>query len=304
VIDIGALDYDLPDEWIAQSPAEPRDSARLLVCRGDSVATEYCVADLPKLLSPGDLVVFNSTRTRRARTFARRIGGGKTELLFLRPSRPQKIEESSNFDRDLEDRPVEFWEVLARPSRKLSEGQVLALSEGDCCAIRMEENLGEGLWLVRIVASAHPVGEFFERHGYLPLPPYFHGRLDSEERYQTVFGDKEGSAAAPTAGLHFTHELLRRLQTGGIQTAFVYLEIGADTFRPLRDDGPHAGKVSKELCEVGEEAAESIRETKASGGRVVAVGTTVVRTLETFADSRGMVHAGQRFTDLFIETGC
>jgi S-adenosylmethionine:tRNA ribosyltransferase-isomerase len=295
----------LPEDAIAQAPVEPRDSARLLVCSSSGIETNWVVRDLPRILRPGDLLVFNRTRVRRARVMARRPTGANVELLFLEPS-----------DRD---EPPVSWRVLARPSRRLRETETLTLerrSTPSCCRVRLERYLGEGLWEVRIVAGEqegpggalkdatppHAGATFFAEHGEIPLPPYIRRKLLDSDRYQTVFGDIESSAAAPTAALHFTEELLRQLQLAGIRFAFVHLAIGADTFRPLRTETLAEVKMHSEYCEVGEEAAEEILAAKSRGSRVVAVGTTVVRTLETMASESG-IRPGSWRTDLFIKPG-
>lgn len=302
----GELYYDLPREAIAQEPAEPRDLARLLVCKGEEMHTNWRVRDLPELLSPGDVLVFNATRTRQARVVARRPTGGRVELLFLRRMGSGGEVPEGATGRPGEwgpDEAIQAWEVLAKPSRKLEVEMELRPEEGgDCCAVRVEERLGEGYWSVKVLAGDHPDEQFFERHGHLPLPPYFKGSLESEERYQTIFGDRVGSAASPTAGLHFTSELLWRLEAKGIKTAFVYLEIGADTLRPIRR-GEGEARVRSERCEVGPGAARAVEEARVKGGRVVAVGTTVVRTLESFARPGGRIETGSKTTKLFVEPG-
>ncbi len=286
-------DYFLPSERIAQIPAEPRDSARLLVCRGRAVFETATVRELPRILRAGDLLVFNSARVRRARVIVRRPGGGKGELLFLRLWRQGREEDRRR------------WEVLARPSRKLRPGQELLplLGEGDGCKVRVDSELGEGNWLVILEQPERSTCSFFDCHGLLPLPPYFRGQLASEERYQTVFADREGSAAAPTAGLHFTRELLARLEAAGIRTASVYLEIGADTLRPMRQDSGGQVSVRAEYCELSEETAEAVARTRDECGRIIAVGTTVVRTLESLASEEGTVRPGTTMAELLIEPG-
>ncbi len=285
--------YFLPPDRIAQVPAEPRDAARLLVCRGSGVFETATVRDLPGILRAGDLLVFNSARVRRARVIVRRPGGGKGELLFLRPWRHDRTKDRRR------------WEALARPSRKLHAGQELLplVGEEDGCRVRVDSELGEGNWLVVLDQPEHSTCSFFDRHGLLPLPPYFRGRLDSEDRYQTVFADREGSAAAPTAGLHFTNELIARLEAAGIRTASVYLEIGADTLRPMRQGPTGRVSVRAEYCELSEEAAEAVARTREEGGRVIAVGTTVVRTLESLASEEGTVRPGTKMAELLIEPG-
>ncbi len=303
--DLEAFDYSLPEDRIAQSPAEPRDSARLLVCKGDAISHDYRVADLVSLLTPGDLLVFNKTRVRRARIIARRLSGGRCELLFLHPLEKHPSGPVRTIgDQGQSDEHV-LWEALARPSRKLSPGQILVpeVCGDDDCVIVIDEELGEGHWVVRVKTESHPVGDFFTYHGAIPLPPYFHGKLESEERYQTVFADKARSAAAPTAGLHFTRKLLKRLDSAGIETTFIDLEIGASTLRPIREGNLANVTLSPEVYEIGENAAAMINAAKERGSAVVAVGTTVVRALESAARDGRTIDPGRGIADLFIRPG-
>ena len=260
------FDYTLPAAAIAQVPVEPRDAARLLVLdRADSrprtrAVAHHTFAELGALLRPGDLLVVNDSRVIAARLHATRDGGGEAELLMLRP---------------IEDRSGR-WEALLRPSRKVDVGAVLSLSSGD----RVE--VGERL-------TAAEAGE-------MPLPPYIHDRSSPAGRYQTIYADPPGSAAAPTAGLHFTTDLLASMPTFGVRVAALTLHVGLDTFRPLEGEFVDQHRIHREWYELPATTTAAIDETRAHGGRVVAVGTTTVRVLETAA--RGGATSG--WSDLYI----
>ena len=270
--------YELPEESIAQSAIEPRHDARLLDTRDYS---DHRFLDLPELLEPGDLVVINETRVRAARLIGhRRSTGGKIELLFL--------------DRDEDGR----WEALAKPARRLRTGTVIDI--GDATAFILE-NLGEGRVLLTL--SGEDDETMIADRGTVPLPPYFTGILDDPERYQTMYARVPGSAAAPTAGLHFTDTVFQGLARRGIAVARVDLHVSLDTFRPMTVDDIADHVIHSEWCAVPEDAAVAIEKTRSAGGRVVAIGTTVVRSLETFAREDGTVAAGQRHTDLFLRPG-
>jgi len=270
--------YDLPGEAIAQSAVEPRHDARLLDTRD---YTDHRFLDLPSLLDPGDLVVVNETRVRAARLSGRRVdSGGQVELLLL--------------DRDREGR----WEALAKPARRLRPGVVIDLHETTATVI---DNLGEGRVLVKLDADDEEA--VVETIGVIPLPPYFTGELDDPGRYQTIYARTRGSAAAPTAGLHFTEEVMAALSTRGIEMARVDLHVSLDTFRPMTVEEVSDHVMHSEWCAIPEETARSVDETKKRGKRIVAVGTTVVRTLETFAREDGRVDPGEAVTDLFLQPG-
>ncbi len=278
------FDYDLPESFIAQEPVEPRDSARLMVLdRATGEITHAIFRDIGRFLRPGDLLVANRTRVIPARLFARKIPtGGKVELLLLRREAPGQ------------------WQALVR-GRGLTEGKRLALDDD------LEAEIVAVLdGPVRRVRFSRPLDDTLNRLGQVPLPPYIHRPLENPERYQTIFAREAGSAAAPTAGLHFTDRLLDELQAQGIGFATVTLHVGLDTFAPVKEDDPREHKIHTEWCEVSAETAAQINRTKAAGGRIVAVGTTTVRTLETAAlhAPEGQVVApwiGD--TDLFILPG-
>jgi S-adenosylmethionine:tRNA ribosyltransferase-isomerase len=270
--------YPLPESSIAQEAIEPRHDSRLLDTRD---MTDHRFLDLPSLLRPGDLVVINETRVRAARLSGRRRDtGGAVELLVL------------------EARPDGLWEALARPSRRLRPGIEIEL-EGVLATI--VDGPHEGIVVVDIEAA--DVEAAIATAGVVPLPPYFHGPLDDPDRYQTMFARKTGSAAAPTAGLHFTEEVVAGLRRRHIEFASVDLHVGIDTFRPIATEQIEDHVMHTEWCSIPEATAAAIASAHARGGRVVAVGTTVVRTLETFADGAGTVSDGERETSLFLTPG-
>ncbi len=274
---IADFDYELPEDRIAQTPIEPRDAARLLVDRGSGVADHRHVRDLPDLLRAGDLLVLNETRVIPARLRLRRSTGGAAEVLLLEP-----------WDADRR-----TWEALVRPGGKLAVGEILEAD--DLPLVRMGERTpaGDTFW-VELVGDDDPV-VLLDRHGEMPLPPYISERLGDPERYQTVFSREPGSAAAPTAGLHFTPELFDRLAERGVATATVELVVGLDTFQPISTENPLDHPMHTERYRVPPETADACREAS----RVVAVGTTAVRALESAA--RSGESSGR--TDLFIHRG-
>jgi S-adenosylmethionine:tRNA ribosyltransferase-isomerase len=276
-VQIADFDYELPEDRIAQTPIEPRDAARLLVDRGSDTPAHHRVSDLPELLRDGDLLVLNETRVIPARLRLRRSTGGAAEVLLLEP-----------WDADRR-----TWEALVRPGGKLAVGEIL---EADGVPlIRMGERTpaGDTFW-VELVGDDDPVA-LLDRHGEMPLPPYISERLGDPERYQTVFSREPGSAAAPTAGLHFTPELFDRLSASGISTATVELVVGLDTFQPISTENPLDHPMHTERYRVPPETAQACRDAS----RVVAVGTTAVRALESAARSG----ASSGRTDLFIHRG-
>ena len=274
---IADFDYDLPEDRIAQTPSEPRDVARLLVDRGSDDPGHARVRDLPDLLREGDLLVLNETRVIPARLRLRRATGGAAEVLLLEPI----------------DADRRTWEALVRPGGKLATGEVLLAD--DVALVRMGERTpaGDTFW-VELIGDADPVA-LLDQHGEMPLPPYIGTRLDDPERYQTVFAREPGSAAAPTAGLHFTPELLERLAAAGVQTATVELVVGLDTFQPISTDDPLDHPMHTERYRVPPETMQACRDAP----RVVAVGTTAVRALESAAARQEL--SGR--TNLFIHRG-
>jgi S-adenosylmethionine:tRNA ribosyltransferase-isomerase len=274
------FDYALPAERIAQVPIEPRDAARLLVLdRATDALSHHHVRDLPDLLRPGDLLVANRSRVLPARVPGRLRGGGRAELLLLRRLSPGR------------------WEALARPARRLRQADEVHIRDGLTVTIVAVRE--EGLREVEVIADEEDADAALLKAGSTPLPPYIRNWAGDPERYQTVFADAEGSAAAPTAGLHVTNHLLARLQAGGIDFATVILHVGLDTFRPVTEADPREHRIHREWCSVPPETRHSITRTRARGGRIVAVGTTVVRTLETWATTG----RNEGWTDLFILPG-
>jgi S-adenosylmethionine:tRNA ribosyltransferase-isomerase len=273
------FDYDLPTEAIAQLPAEPRDASRLLVLEraasapGRPALDEARFADVGRWLAAGDLLVVNDSRVLRARLRGTRAGGGAAEVLLLRPL------------------PDGRWEALVRPGRRLRPGATVRLASGD--EIVVGETVGEG---TRAVTLPRDAGVVMDEAGELPLPPYITARDAPDERYQTVYAEPPGSAAAPTAGLHFTSRLLAELEAGGVWRAAVTLHVGLDTFQPLDETFVDEHRIHREWYTVRPATRQAIVEAKGSGHRVAAVGTTTTRVLETMArtgDAEG-------WTDLYL----
>jgi S-adenosylmethionine:tRNA ribosyltransferase-isomerase len=267
------LDYELPEGLIAQKPATPRDSSRLMVVDVHRGTIEHHIfRDLPSFLRPGDTIVLNETKVLQARLSVRRPGGGKVELLFLR---------------DL-DTGEGAWEVMARPSRRLRAGMTLSVGSDE---LRVVEPLGEGRW---IVADADVPG-VLRRHGRMPLPPYIQATPEAEEAYQTFYARNPGSAAAPTAGFHFTEEVFGEVERAGAKISRVSLHVGTGTFSPVRTERLEDHQMHDERYSVPDETAQIVGDAE----RVVAVGTTVARTLESWAESG--VREGE--TEIFIHPG-
>ena len=293
--DADLYDYELPPELIAQQALDRRDAARLLVVRrSDGTLAHRHIRDLPDLLEPGDLVVVNDTRVVPARLIGRRAAtGGKWEGLFLQAEPEQGV-----------------WRILAhtRGRPALGERVILVDRAGhDALTLELIGRAGGGTWLA-VPDATGPAAEILEQVGRVPLPGYIRGGEETQgdlERYQTVFARERGSAAAPTAGLHFTEDLLAALTARGIHRASVTLHVGLDTFRPITADSLEDHPMHTEWCACPAETATAVRETKARGGRVIAVGTTAVRTLETAAarSPAGTLAAWSGPTDLFIKPG-
>jgi S-adenosylmethionine:tRNA ribosyltransferase-isomerase len=277
------LDYDLPQELVAQHPVEPRDASRLLVCRrGEGAIDDRVFAELPGLLRAGDVLVRNDTRVFPARAFFRRATGGRVEALFLRPAAEGPVDAVGPRERRLgEAGRGEAWEALLRGHPRAGEKLTSeSLGEGwPLVAVRL---LGDGRWLVAS-RSSRPVHDLLAEAGAMPLPPYIHQRLSDPERYQTTYARLVGSAAAPTAGLHFTPALDAALAAAGVSIETVTLHVGLGTFRPLREETLAANRLHSETYEVDAAVWARRRAARAQGRRVVAVGTTSVRTLEHLA---------------------
>ncbi|MCB1155418.1 tRNA preQ1(34) S-adenosylmethionine ribosyltransferase-isomerase QueA [bacterium] len=283
------FDFDLPPELIAQTPAERRDAARLFVYRRDTDAVEHrVVSDLPSLLSPRDLMVFNDTKVRPARLFGRRPTGGKVELLLLNQA------------------GEDTFEAVGKPGRGLKVGGELLFDEGLAAVVEAKDE--DGRLRVRFVGEDVPGA--LARVGHMPLPPYIRREAESvaeydaldKERYQTVYARETGAVAAPTAGLHFTPELLASLDRVGVGRAFVTLHVGEGTFRPVRADDLSGHEMHSEGFVIDGAAADAINARKVSGGRILAVGTTSCRALESAARG-GRVCPGAADTRLFIAPG-
>jgi S-adenosylmethionine:tRNA ribosyltransferase-isomerase len=272
------FDYQLPEDRIAQSPIEPRDAARLLVDRGSEAPEHRHVRDLPDVLRPGDLLVVNETKVIPARLALRRSTGGAAEVLLLEPLDGARV----------------VWEALIRPARRLKTGEVLRSAAGDEVVEIGERTAAGDTFTVRLLGSIDSL-DLLAEHGEMPLPPYITERLADPDRYQTVYAREPGSAAAPTAGLHFTPELLARLDERGIGVAKVELVVGLDTFRPIMEDDPLQHRMHTERYRV---PADTMQRCDAAE-RVVAVGTTSVRALESAA-ATGQLDGR---TDIFIHAG-
>jgi len=280
VVNTAEFVYELPEAAIAQSAVEPRDAARLL--SADDLA-DHRFRELPVLLHPGDLLVVNRTRVRRARLRGHREStGGRAEALLLRPEGDGR------------------WEALVRPGRRLRAGERLRFGEMTATIL---ESRGEGEALLALDTGGIPVDDALGRWGEVPLPPYFKGRLEDPERYQTVYAAGAGSAAAPTAGLHFTPEVLAAVGERGVAVAAVDLDIGVDTFRPIAATRIEDHRMHRESYSVPVETAAAVAAARERGGRGVAVGTTVVRALESAATGPGEVRPGAASTALFITPG-
>lgn len=278
------FDYDLPPERIAQSPVTPRNSSRLMVLdRSDETIAHRSFTDLREHLQKGDTLIFNDTRVIPARLIGQRDKtGGKVEVFLLRCIEGDK------------------WETLVKPGKKALPGYVIRFGDELSCTVLESTDFGG-----RIVELSYEgiFEEVLDRLGEVPLPPYIHEKLDDTERYQTVYNRERGSAAAPTAGLHFTKEQLAELKAEGINLGFLTLHVGLGTFRPVTAETIEEHKMHTEYYSIPEETAELINETKANGKRVIAVGTTSVRTLEAASQKGDKICAGSGFTDIFIYPG-
>ncbi len=278
------FDFYLPEELIAQTPLERRDASRLLTLDKHTGATEHHhFYELPQFLRPGDCLVLNNSRVLPARLIGHRPTGGVCEVLLLT------------------DKGEGLWECLVRPGKKLRPGAQVIFGEGQLTAtIEAEESDGKRL------ARFHYQGiflEILEQLGKMPLPPYIKAELKDNERYQTVYSKVMGSAAAPTAGLHFTPELLQKIQDMGVDLCYVTLHVGLGTFRPVKAEDIQDHEMHSEFCQISQETADVINSTKARGGRVICVGTTSCRTIESFAAEDGTMTARSGWTNIFIYPG-
>ncbi|EGF18744.1 tRNA preQ1(34) S-adenosylmethionine ribosyltransferase-isomerase QueA [Streptococcus sanguinis] len=280
------FDFDLPEELIAQTPLEKRDASRLLVVDKETGAfSDQHFDQIIDQLQPGDALVMNNTRVLPARLYGiKPETGGHVELLLLK-----------NIQGD-------DWEVLAKPAKRLRVGAQISFGDGRLTATVVEE-LDHGGRIVRFGYEGIFL-EVLESLGEMPLPPYIHEKLADRERYQTVYAKENGSAAAPTAGLHFTEELLEQISAKGVKLVYLTLHVGLGTFRPVSVDSLDDHEMHSEFYSLSEEAAQILRQVKAKGGRVIAVGTTSIRTLETIGSKfQGQIQADSGWTNIFIKPG-
>jgi S-adenosylmethionine:tRNA ribosyltransferase-isomerase len=287
-VKIDLFDYDLPPDRVAQEPAAPRDTSRLMVFDRPTGETRHRLfRDLPDLLRPGDLIVVNRSRVFPARLLGKRQGGGNAEILLVRRTGPQT------------------WQAFVRPGRRLRRGQYVQLPGGLRLTIDSDGVPGDGRREVSFQCDPEEIAAAIERLGHPPLPPYIKrpAAAEDRERYQTVYAKESGSVAAPTAGLHFTETLIETIRSRGISFAEVVLHVGPGTFQPVQVDDTDDHRVAAEPYEVPEATARAIADARVRGGRVVAVGTTTVRTLESAATPSGAVVAGVGETDLVVAPG-
>ena len=279
------FNYDLPQELIAQTPLERRDSSRLMTLDRHTGAWEHHhFYELPDFLNPGDCLILNDSRVLPARLLGQRLpGGGACEVLLLI------------------DRGEKTWECLVRPGRHMREGAKLSFGNGELTA-EVTKVLPDGNRLVRFDYDGIFL-EVLEHLGKMPLPPYIKEELQDQERYQTVYSKVLGSAAAPTAGLHFTPELLEKIQAKGVNIGYVTLHVGLGTFRPVKEDEITDHEMHNEYCVISQETADLINRTKANGGRCICVGTTSCRTLESWAGEDGHMEAKAGWTSIYIYPG-
>ena len=279
------FDYALPEELIAQTPIERRDASRLLCL--DKVTGEFShrhFYELPDFLKPGDCLILNNSRVLPARLLGKRLpGGGACEVLLLI------------------DRGEQTWECIVRPGKHLRAGARMSFGDGELTA-EVTQVLEGGNRMVRFSYEGIFL-EVLEHLGKMPLPPYIREELQDRERYQTVYSKVNGSAAAPTAGLHFTPELLGRIQEKGVKLGYVTLHVGLGTFRPVKEEDITDHDMHSEYCVIPQETADLINETRANGGRVICVGTTSCRTIESWAKEDGHMEASAGWTDIFIYPG-
>lgn len=280
------FDFDLPEELIAQTPLEKRDASRLLVVDKETGAfSDQHFDQIIDQLQPGDALVMNNTRVLPARLYGiKPETGGHVELLLLKNTQGDD------------------WEVLAKPAKRLRVGAQISFGDGRLTATVVDE-LEHGGRIVRFGYEGIFL-EVLESLGEMPLPPYIHEKLSDRERYQTVYAKENGSAAAPTAGLHFTEELLEQIAAKGVKLVYLTLHVGLGTFRPVSVDSLDDHEMHSEFYSLSEEAAQILRQVKAKGGRVIAVGTTSIRTLETIGSKfQGQIQADSGWTNIFIKPG-
>lgn len=290
--DVGLFDYDLPPELIAQRPAEAREDARLLVLHAGQQPRHCSISDLPEILTNTDLIVRNNTRVIPARLRGARSHGGKTELLLIHRLLQSDAEE---------------WLCLGRPASHLKRGCTITFGDGSLVAT-IVENRGKGEVVARFnVPDMAALLTALDRFGEVPLPPYIERDqapdAEDRKRYQTTFATKSGAVAAPTAGLHFTADLDLRLRARGVEIVELTLHVGPGTFRPIIAEKLSDHQMDEEYYEISEETASAISAARSAGRRIIAVGTTSTRTLETVTDAHGVSHAGSGWSRLFIRPG-
>ena len=276
--------YDLPEERIAQTPVEPRDHSRMMVIPLDGGELQHRhFYDVVDYLRPGDALVINETRVIPARLLGERENGGPAEILLLKQVGPK------------------LWETLVKPGRRLRVGAKVSFGGGRLLAEIMGDTDAGGR-VVQFTCEG-TLEAALDELGEMPLPPYIHEKLENQERYQTVYAKSEGSAAAPTAGLHFTPELMEKIRQMGVEIIPVLLHVGLGTFRPVKAEDVDDHVMHSEYYEVTEEAAARIKAVREKGGRIIAVGTTSVRTLESAAEAKGVLNAKAGWTSIFIKPG-
>ena len=275
--------YDLPEDLIAQTPAEPRDSSRLLVCHKDSGEIEHKVfRDIVDYLHAGDVLVINNTRVMPARLYGKKDTGASIEVLLLK-----RID-------------LNTWETLAKPGKRLKNGTIIHFSDELQGEIKGDTDFGGKIIEFKFDGVFEDI---IDRLGVMPLPPYIHKQYKDNERYQTVYNKITGSSAAPTAGLHFTKDLLDKIKAKGVAIVEVLLHVGLGTFRPVNEDNILSHKMHSEYIEVSKENADFLNKAKQEGRRIIAVGTTSVRVLESATDDNGIIHPCEKETDIFIYPG-
>lgn len=276
--------YDLPEERIAQTPVEPRDHSRMMVIPLDGSEVQHKhFYDVVDYLRPGDALVINETRVIPARLLGERENGGPAEILLLKQVGPK------------------LWETLVKPGRRLKVGAKVTFGGGRLTAEIMGDTDAGGR-VVQFTCEG-TLEAALDELGEMPLPPYIHEKLENQERYQTVYARSEGSAAAPTAGLHFTPELMDKIRAMGVEIIPVLLHVGLGTFRPVKAEDVDDHVMHSEYYEVTAEAAARIKAVQEKGGRIIAVGTTSVRTLESAAEAKGVLNAKSGWTSIFIKPG-
>mgnify|MGYP005634840165 FL=1 len=290
---VDLFDFDLPTECIAQQPARPRDSAKLLHVPSDGKLADLSVRDLPGLLRAGDIMVFNNTRVIPARLSGhRRRGGGPVPGPRIDVTLHKRVDDDT-------------WQAFARPGKKLAEGDVIVFADDFSATLTNKSEGGEITLVFR--CPTQPLRDNLIAHGIMPLPPYIHrsteGDVHDDDDYQTVYAETEGAVAAPTAGLHFTDGLLAALDDAGVQRTFVTLHVGAGTFLPGKVDDTDDHQMHAEWGEISQKTADLINHARASGGRVIAVGTTSLRLLESAVDEGGAIQPFSQETEIFITPG-